>query len=206
MSASDSARSLFVYNVSRKLLYQVGAGIAPADIDSYAWVGATEFVESYFPVGATTYHANGTLYLRDIDKSAGRPIEDSAGHVLKGVGVSASAEATRIAFVTYGAKSSGQIAESLRVYDADNLGLSTVATGQAPTQEDGDQFTWPSISPDGSLIATQQTGSDIGFGLTVYGLDGTSTAFDRPHLARPRRMDVARPTTRVRRWTGHRQR
>ena len=82
-----------------------------------------------------------------------------------------------------------------------------MATGQAPTQEDGDQFTWPSISPDGSLIATQQTGSDIGFGLTVYGLDGTkhlhSTALIWPA---PVAWTCARPATRVRRWTGHRQR
>ena len=173
VSETNSTSSLFVYNVSRKLLYQVGAGIAPADIDSYAWVGATQVVESYFPVGATTYQANGTLYLRDIAKSSGQVVKDSAGHVVRGVAVSSSAEATRIAFVTYGAKSSGQIAESLRLYDADNLGVSTVATGQAPTGADGDQFTWPSISPDGALIAALQTGSDIGFGCTVYGADGT---------------------------------
>ena len=48
-----------------------------------------------------------------------------------------------------------------------------MASGSAPAQDDGDQFTYPSISPDGSLIATEQTGSDIGFGLTVYGTDGT---------------------------------
>ncbi len=174
VNATDSTKSLFVYNTRRSLLYQVGAGIAPADIDSYAWVGATQLVESYFPVGATTYHANGTLYLRDIEKSVGRPLKDSAGHVVTGVDVSASAEATRIAFVTYGAKSSGEIAESLRLFDAGNLGLSTVATGQAPTGADGDHFTWPSISPDASLIAALQTGSDIGFGCTVYGADGTT--------------------------------
>ena len=119
-----------------------------------------------------TYHANGTLYLRDIAKSSGQVVKDSAGHVVRGVGVSASADATRIAFVAYGAKTSGEIAESLRLFDADNLGLSTVATGQAPTGADGDQFTWPAISPDGTLIATLQTGSDIGFGCTVYGTDG----------------------------------
>jgi len=106
-------------------------------------------------------------------RARGRSSKDSAGHVVRGVAVSASAEATRIAFVTYGAKTTGQIAESLRLYDADDLGVSTVATGQAPTGADGDQFTWPSISPDGALVAALQTGSDIGFGCTVYGADGT---------------------------------
>ncbi len=173
VSATDSTSSLFVFNVAKNLLYQVGAGIAPADIDSYAWVGATQLVESYFPVGATTYRANGTLYLRDIDKSAGQPIKDSAGHVIRGASVSASADGMHVAFVTYGARSGGMIPESLRLYDVDNLGLTTVATGQAPAEDDGDQFTYPSISPDGSLISTQETGSDIGFGCTVYGVDGT---------------------------------
>ncbi|MGD0997610.1 MAG: WD40 repeat domain-containing protein [Thermoleophilia bacterium] len=172
VSASDSTSSLFVYNTRKALLYQVGAGVAPAAIDSYAWVGPTQLVESYFPVGATTYHANGTLYLRDIAKTAGQPVKDSSGHVVKGVGVSASADGAHVASVTYGAKSGGTIPESLRVYDTSNQSVSTVATREAPTQEDGDQFTYSRISPDGALIATLQTGSDIGFGCTVYGVDG----------------------------------
>lgn len=172
VSDTDSTSSLFVYNVPRKLLYQVGAGVTPATIESFAWLGSTQLVESYFPVGATTYHANGTLYVRDIAKSSGEAVKDSAGHVVKGVGVSSSADGVHLAYVTYGAKSSGTIAESLRVYDADDLSVTTVASGSAPTQDDGDQFTYPAISPDGSLIAAEQTGSDIGFGLTVYGTDG----------------------------------
>ena len=65
------------------------------------------------------------------------------------------------------------IAEKLRVYDAGNLAVSTVATGQAPGGTTATSSPSPAISPDGSLIATEQTGSDIGFGLTVYALDGT---------------------------------
>jgi Tol biopolymer transport system component len=169
VSDTDSTSSLFVYNVPRKLLYQVGAGISPATIQSFAWLGATRLVECYFAVGATTYHANGTLYVRDIAKSSGQAVKDSGGHL---VGVSASADGVHLAFVTYGTKSSATIAEKLHVYDADDLTVSTIATGQAPTEADGDQFTYPSISPDGTLITVEQTGSDIGFGLTVYGTDG----------------------------------
>ena len=162
-----------MYNVPRKLLYQVGAGVSPATIDSFAWVGATQLIESYFPAGATTYRTNGTLYLRDIAKSSGEPVEDSGGSILRGSSVSASADGGHLAFVTYGATSGGMIAERLRLYDANNLTVTTVANGEAPAQDDGDQFTYPSISPDGSLIATQQTGSDPGFSLAVYGVDGT---------------------------------
>ncbi len=172
VSDTDSTSSLFVYNVPRKLLYQVGAGISPATIQSFAWLGATQLVECYFPVGATTYRANGTLYVRDIAKSSGQALKDSGGHLVKGSSVSASADGVHLAFVTYGAKSGGMIAEKLHLYEAADLAVTTVATGSAPAQDDGDQFTYPAISPDGSLIATEQTGSDIGFGLTVYGADG----------------------------------
>ena len=173
VSDSDSTSSLFVYNVPRKLLYQVGAGVAPATIDSFAWLGSTQLVESYFPAGATTYHANGTLYLRDIAKSTGQAVKDSGGHLAKGVGVSSSTDGVHLAYVTYGAKSGSMIAESLRVYDADNLSVAKVATGQAPTDFDGDEFSYPRISPDGTLIYTTQTGNDPGFRCTVYGVDGT---------------------------------
>jgi Tol biopolymer transport system component len=173
VSDSDSTSSLFVYNVPRKLLYQVGAGVAPATIDSFAWLGSTQLVESYFPAGATTYHANGTLYLRDIAKSTGQAVKDSGGHLVKGVGVSSSTDGVHLAYVTYGAKSGSMIAESLRVYEADNLSVAKVATGQAPTDFDGDEFSYPRISPDGTLIYTTQTGSDPGFRCTVYGVDGT---------------------------------
>ena len=172
VSATDSTSSLFVYNIRKALLYQVGAGVTPATIDSYAWVGPTQLIESYFPVGATTYHANGTLWVRDVAKSAGQPLKDGAGHVVKGVAVSSSADGMRVAFVTYGAKSAGTIAESLRVYDADNLSVTTVAAGQAPTTFDGDNFSYPRISSDGTLVYTTRTGSDPGFGCTVYSIDG----------------------------------
>ena len=173
VSDSDSTSSLFVYNVPRKLLYQVGAGVAPATIDSFAWLGSTQLVESYFPAGATTYHTNGTLYVRDIAKSSGQTVKDSGGHLVKGVGVSSSTDGVHLAYVTYGAKSGSMIAESLRVYDADNLSVAKVATGQAPTDFVGDEFSYQRISPDGTLIYTTQTGSDPGFRCTVYGVDGT---------------------------------
>ena len=172
VSDSDMTSSLFVYNAHTRQLYQVGVGVAPANVQSFTWVGATQLVASYFPVGAKSYRANGTLWLRDVTKSSGEAVKDGAGHLVKGVAVSSSVDGTRLAFVSYGAASSAAIAERLRVYDADDLSVSTVATGQAPLELDGDQFSYPLISPDGTMIATMQTGSDIGFGCTVYGTDG----------------------------------
>jgi WD40-like Beta Propeller Repeat len=172
VSETDTATSLFVYDVPRKLLYQVAGGASPGTVESFAWLDSTRLVESYFPAGGTTYRTNGTLYVRDLVASSGQALKDGDGHLLKGVGVSASADGVRLAFVTYGARSGATIAEKLRVYDAAGPAVTTVATGEAPAMEDGDQFTWPSISPDGAMVATEQTGSDVGFGLTVYGLDG----------------------------------
>ena len=78
----------------------------------------------------------------------------------------------RLAFVTYGARSGATIAEKLRVYDAAGPAVTTVATGQAPAMEDGDQFTCA------EHLARRRDGRDRadrqrrGLGLTVYGLDG----------------------------------
>jgi len=173
VSDSDTTSILFVYDARTAQLRQVGVGTAPANVQSFTWVGATQLVASCFPVGARSYRANGALWLRDVTKvEPGKAVKDSAGHLVKGVAVSSSVDGTRLAFVNYGAASSTAIAERLRVYDADDLSVSTVATGQAPLELDGDQFSYPLISPDGTMIATMQTGSDIGFGCTVYGTEG----------------------------------
>jgi dipeptidyl aminopeptidase/acylaminoacyl peptidase len=186
-SQSDSTTFLFVYETRTGMVRQVPVGVEPATIDSYAWVSATRLIASYFPAGAKTYRANGKLWLRDVAKGLGWPAKDAGGHPVKGSSVSASADGTRVAFVSYGAPAGGVIPEKLHVYDTAALTVSTVATGEAPAQDDGDQFTWPVISPDGSMIATEQTGSDIGFGLTVYAVDGTErlTANDLVWPARP---------------------
>jgi WD40 repeat protein len=172
-TVSASTTSLFVYDVRRALLQQVGVGIQPATVTSFAWLGPARLVAAYVPAGARTYRTNGTLWLCDLAAGSGRPLRDSAGQVVKGAGVSASADGTRIAFVAYGAASSTGIAESLRVFDVADLNAATVATGVAPVEIDGDEFTFPRISPDGSLIATEVTGSDIGFSCRVFGVDGT---------------------------------
>jgi hypothetical protein len=171
-SQSDSTSSLFVYDTRTGSVTQVPVAVSPATIDSYAWVSATRLIAAYFPAGARTYRVNGKLWLRDVAKGIGWPAKDDGGHLMRGTSVSSSADGTHVAYVSYGALSGGSIPEKLRVYDTATLAVSTVATGAAPGETDGDQFTWPVISPDGSMIATEQTGSDIGFGLTVYGVDG----------------------------------
>jgi Tol biopolymer transport system component len=102
-----------------------------------------------------------------------RATKAAGGHVLRGAGVSSSADGTRIAYVSYGSGSSGMVPERLRVFDSDNLVVSTVANGRFPADVDGDAFAFPLISRDGSLIYTTQTGSDPAFGCTVWNVDGS---------------------------------
>ena len=73
VSASEHDQQPLRLQRPTKQLYQVGVGIAPANVESFTWVGATQLVASYFPVGARSYHANGTLWLRDVAKSSGEP-------------------------------------------------------------------------------------------------------------------------------------
>ncbi len=154
-----------------------------AAIDGFTWVGPSQLIVSMIASGPT-YRANGTLFVYDAVKKTAQAVKDSAGHLLRGAAPSASADGTSVAYVWYGAKSAGVIKEKLLVFDADNLQLSTVATGKAPADIDGDAFSYPQISPDGSLVYTTQTGSDPGFRCTVYRTDG-SRAYVSPYLAWP---------------------
>lgn len=140
-SGSQTSLQLWSYDLQTAALKEVGAGTPSYSTGSFAWVGPTQLIESYVPAGNSTYHANGALYLCDVAKGTGQPVKDSSGQPLKGVGVSASAGGTKVAFVTYGGASNAMIAESLVVLDTNNLGTTTVAEGLAPTQEDGDSFT-----------------------------------------------------------------
>jgi WD40 repeat protein len=138
-----------------------------AAVDSFTWVAPTEVIASVIASGPT-YRANGALWLCDVVKGTRKVVKDDGGRALRGAGVSSSADGTRIAYVAYGAASQGMVPERLRLLNADNLVLMTVAQGRHPADIDGDAFTYPLISPDGSLIYTAQTGSDPGFACTVW--------------------------------------
>ena len=148
-------------------------------VDSFTWVAPTELIVSVVAGRSTVrngLHRNGTFWLCDVVKGSRKTVHDSGGHVLRGASLSSSADGMKIAYVFYGARSQidgqqVQVVKSLRVLDADDLSVSTVVKGTYFPEQD--PFYVPLISPDGSLIYTLQTGSDISFGYTVYRLDGS---------------------------------
>jgi WD40 repeat protein len=173
-STEDYAARLFCYDAATGKSSQI---VFPnedteAVIDSFAWVAPTELIAAVIGSGPT-YRANGALWLCDIMKGTKKVVKDAGGHVVKGAGVSSSADGARIAFVSYGPTSGGEVAERLRMLNADNLVVSTVATGRYATDIDGDAFAYPRISPDGSAIYTVQAGNDPGFGCSVWNVDGS---------------------------------
>ena len=140
-----------------------------------SWVGATQLLAANATTSAT-YRTNGLLWLCDVTAAPGteKSVKDVGGRAVKGAFPSAATDATLVAFVSYGHKASNSIPEKLQAYNADTLSVKTVATASQVADIDGDPFQYPLISPDGSLIAAAQTGSDPGFGVTVYPVDGSA--------------------------------
>ena len=139
-------------------------------VSGFAWVGANQLVASVTTTG-DTYRTNGTMWLCDVGKGTQAVVKSATGDAVHGSNPSASSDATTLGLVWYGHKASGSIPVRLQTYDADTLSLKTVASSSQVTDIDGDPFQYPLISPDGSLIAAAQTGSDPGFSVTVYPVD-----------------------------------
>ena len=154
-------------------------------VDSFAWIAPTELIASVV-AGRSTMHndlsRNGTFWLCDVVNGSRNTMHDSGGHALRGASLSSSAGGAKVAYVFYGARSQiddqmVQVAKSVRVLHVDNRNVTTVVKASYCAEQD--PFYFPLISPDGSLIYTLQTGSDISFGYTVYRLDGSKALHHR---------------------------
>jgi Tol biopolymer transport system component len=172
---------VWIYDLATSKTHQVASKSL-----GFAWVGPTQLLVAVnLPGQVSGYRTNGTLYTVDVTNGTRAPVKDDAGHTVLGAHPTASADGTTVAFVHYDKPtSSGKIAEQLMLYDADTLAVSEIAHGTAYADYDGDAFTFPSVSPDGSLVYICQTGSDPGFRSTVYRLDG-SKAYSSPPLVWP---------------------
>jgi Tol biopolymer transport system component len=184
-SVSVFAGRLWVYDTSTGKASQI---IFPnedqeAVADGFTWVGATQLVVSVIGSGPP-YRANGAMWVIDVAKHTQKTMKDTAGHIVLGASPTASADGMLVAFVHYSKVTGGKIPEKLLLYDADTLAVSEVAHGEAYADIDSDAFSFPSLSPDGSLVYTCQTGSDPGFRCTVYRVDG-SKAYVSPPLIWP---------------------
>jgi len=149
-------------------------------VSGFTWVGPTELVASvlaggppYSPGSGPTYRANGVLWRCDVAADRQTTVRDDDGELLRGSSPSSSADGAKIAYVFYGPKSGTTGTEKLMVFDADDGKRTVVRKGEYPLDTDGDQFAYPLISSDGSMIVALETGNDPGFACRVYRLDGS---------------------------------
>lgn len=168
------ASTLWVYDVATGATSQVMIdGAPPAAVFGYAWISPTELIASTTPTVPRKYRVNGTLSRCDVVAGTSEPVLDG-GKALQGFDPSASADGALVAFAQFGAKK-GQysVVETLKVYDTTTGEVDTVAKGTVDVMVESDTFNRPRISPDGDEIFTEQTGSDVGFQVTIYGVDGS---------------------------------
>jgi Tol biopolymer transport system component len=178
-SVNDYTSSLWVYDTAtgktRKLV---------GDSVGYTWVGPTQIIVAAASTPMSPYRTNRPLSVVDVTTGTRTAVKDDAGHAVAGANPTASADGTSVAFVHYSKTSGGKIPEQLLLYDADTLAVSEITHGTAWANVDSDPFSFPSLSPDGSLIYACHTGSDPGFNCTVYRADGTK-AYSSPYLVWP---------------------
>jgi dipeptidyl aminopeptidase/acylaminoacyl peptidase len=168
------ASSLWVYDVAAGTSTQVLIdGAPPATVFGYAWISPTELIASTTPTVPRKYRVNGALSRCDVAAGTSEPVL-AGGTALQGFDPSASADGALVAFAQFGGKK-GQysIAETLKVYDTTTGEVDTVAKGTVDVMVESDEYNRPRISPDGDEIFTEQTGSDVGFQVTIYGVDGS---------------------------------
>jgi Tol biopolymer transport system component len=191
-SVSDGTSSVWVYDVAtgktRPLIdsyVQEGWGGA-----WYAWVGPTELVAAANLTRPRRFFiANGTLFAVDVTNGTRTIVRDDGGRPVVGDRPTASADGAHIAFVRYGGTATQEYSvrtfrEQLLILDVDAGAVRQVARSEATMGPDSDGFSFPQISPDGSLIYTCQTSGDPGFACTVYRTDG-SKVYVNPRLTCP---------------------
>ena len=178
-SVSDYTSTMWVYDTATGTAHSLAGNSA-----AFTWVGPTQLIVAAMSTPMISYRTNSPLYVVDVTKGTRTLVKDAAGHTLRGANPTASADGTLFAFVHYGKATGGEIPERLLLYDADTLAVSVVAHGAYASDLDGDAFSFPSLSPDGSLTYACQTGGDPGFKCTVYRVDG-SKAYSSPALVWP---------------------
>jgi Tol biopolymer transport system component len=183
---SPKPRTLMIYDFAAGMSKPISFGaIAPASVGGHTWISPTELVVVAFasmPKNATT---NGVLVSCDVTTWTGTALTDASGHALRGDVPSASADGTSLAFITYsGYKPAtvdssgtytfgGSVTEILRLFGASGGTVKSLASANRMLDVEGSPFGKATISPDGSRIFTQQTGSDVGFGVRIYKTDGS---------------------------------
>ena len=169
--------TLMVYDVAAGTAEPVSFGdITPKVVSGYAWVSSTEIVAAAFETLPKWRLRNGALYRCDLASGSAEPLTLADGTALEGVDPSASADGGRLTYCSYSPLSSTEVTESLQLFDSVSGTVETVADATVYSDIDGRAFARPLLSPDGTQIFTEQTGSDVGFGVTIYSTEGVKLA------------------------------
>ena len=183
---SLAPRTLMVYDIVAGRSKPVSFGaIAPATVGGHTWISSTELVVVAFSIMPTNATTNGTLARCDVTTWTATALRDASGAILKGDAPSASADGASLAFITYSHYKppvvnasdvytfGGSVTETLRLFHVSGGSVTNVASAKRWLDVEGSPFGRATISPDGGKIFTQQTGSDVGFGATIYNTDGS---------------------------------
>ena len=153
-------------------------------VGGHAWASDSVLIAVGYAATPKNNWTNGQFWRCDLAAKTVTPLEDGSGVALEGTEPSISADGTRLAFVAYSnykkevlnAKGwvikPARVTETLDLFDGGSDTLSSVATHKRTLDYDSGGFGTPRISPDGTEIFAQQTGSDVGFGITIWGDDG----------------------------------
>jgi len=174
----SSETTLMVYDVTAGQEATVSFGdLSPQMVYGFAWISPTELVAAVYPSIPKQTKSNGTLYRCDVAAGTAEPLNDSSGTALQGQQPSASADGSKLTFVSFTAGgSAGSATETLELLDTASGTVKKVASAQNELRIEGYNYNAPLLSPDGTQIFTEHTGSDPGFSVTIYNTDGSTVA------------------------------
>jgi len=172
-SGQDDTSAVFVYDLATRTTTQIVIAYDMKwTVADFAWLSPTQVAFSAFVGGSHSVRANAGLYVGDATTGHVTPLNGADGKQLQGVSLSASADGRTLAFTRFGEKSANTVAEDLLLLDMASKSVTTIASGKIAADVEGDAFANQLLSPDASLIFTEQTGSDVGFTVTIYSSGG----------------------------------
>lgn len=147
-------------------------------VDSIAWLSAHDLLVAGFTEPPTSTGENADFLIYDTASQDVTPLTGNGGVALRGVSLSASRDGHTVAFVTYTDRKTNSYGaatalEKLEVLDRTSGEVTELGHDQADFEVNARAFDAPLISPEGQAVIYRRTGSDVGTGYTVVGVDGS---------------------------------
>ena len=183
---------LWLYETSSGGVRQIRV-VAPTlvAIDSVAWLSADALLIAGFTTATTIGGENGELIVFDPSTDTAKPLTDGDGMPLSGIEVSASADGSRVSYVSFTDRTTDQYdavtaTEQLMLLDRGDGSTTMLDSEKAYLDWGGRAFSKPLLAPDGEAVICAQTGGDIGCSYKVIDANGTTLMdADSLHLMYP---------------------